>query len=238
MFVALSVSDDCDVSVETFVLFLDTTTSIRRTRKFTSSVSVWLLKELKFDFLINLSSINVYVYLTLTSIRFTGRFYRIASVFVFVAKCQRQHLEGRHRERGHCCSLRRLHQQIQHKRQTRHLVCTSFFSLPPVFTSRLQRHVCDDVAHFCRSDSESWKSFLVKPSLPIVLRLLEGLSRGHAPTQLLVGESLIPVLHKLEQVSSEGNIGTLAENLMEALLQNTTVALKVRVHLPLWRQNI
>ena len=37
------------------------------------------------------------------------------------------------------------------------------------------------------------------------------------------------MLHKLEQVSSEGNIGTLAENLMEALRENKQVAAKVSV---------
>ena len=72
-----------------------------------------------------------------------------------------------------------------------------------------------------------WKAFLAKPSLPFVLRLLGGMSQGHAPTQLLVGETLIPLLHKLEHVASQGNIGSLAENLMEALAKNSTVAQKV-----------
>ena len=35
--------------------------------------------------------------------------------------------------------------------------------------------------------------------------------------QRLVGESCVPELHRLEQLSAKGNIGTLAENCLEAL---------------------
>ena len=42
-----------------------------------------------------------------------------------------------------------------------------------------------------------------------------------------MGKGLISILHKLEQVSSEGSIGSLAENLMEALRGNQLVAEKV-----------
>ncbi|XP_014674376.1 PREDICTED: E3 ubiquitin-protein ligase UBR4-like [Priapulus caudatus] len=49
------------------------------------------------------------------------------------------------------------------------------------------------------SDSPEWKEFIGKPALPLILRLLTGLCRGHPPTQLLVAEGL-PVIHKLEQV--------------------------------------
>ena len=46
--------------------------------------------------------------------------------------------------------------------------------------------------------------------------------------QLELGNHLIPILHKLEQVSSDKHIGTMAENLMEALKTNPVVAAKVR----------
>ena len=81
--------------------------------------------------------------------------------------------------------------------------------------------------HSCSTDSEDWKEFISKPALPFVLRLLAGLSNGHAATQGLIGREIIPVLHKLEQVSSDEHIGSLAENLMEALRDNKEVAAKV-----------
>ncbi|PIK38842.1 hypothetical protein BSL78_24327 [Apostichopus japonicus] len=79
----------------------------------------------------------------------------------------------------------------------------------------------------CSLDSQPWKDFLAKPSLPFVLRLLSGLCKGHAKTQQLVGDKCIPAIHRLEQISSEEGIGSLAENLMEALKTNPEVAKKI-----------
>lgn len=84
--------------------------------------------------------------------------------------------------------------------------------------------LCDN-----RTDAENWKDFIQKPALSYVLRLLTGISQGHPPTQLLIGSECIPVLHKLEQASSDQHIGTMAENLLEALRQNEEVSLKVPV---------
>ena len=42
-----------------------------------------------------------------------------------------------------------------------------------------------------------------------------------------MGADLIPVLHKLEQASSDGHIGTLAENLMEALRESSATVAKI-----------
>jgi len=41
-----------------------------------------------------------------------------------------------------------------------------------------------------RVDSEGWKEFITKPSLPYALRLLAGLCNGHEPTQVCVIESV------------------------------------------------
>ncbi len=79
------------------------------------------------------------------------------------------------------------------------------------------------------TDSEDWKEFISKPALPFALRLLTGLSRGHPATQQLVGRDILPVLHKLEQVSSDEHIGTAAENLMEALKESQQVKARVRL---------
>ena len=81
--------------------------------------------------------------------------------------------------------------------------------------------------HFSRTDSEDWKEFISKPSLPYALRLLTGLSGGHTGIQQQIGKDIIPVLHKLEQVSSDEHIGTMAENLMEALKENQQVKARV-----------
>lgn len=69
-------------------------------------------------------------------------------------------------------------------------------------------------------DSDEWKNLLSKPVLPFVLRILAGLCRGHSDCQKLIGNSCVPELHRLEQVSAEGNIGSLAEEALEALRDN------------------
>ena len=64
--------------------------------------------------------------------------------------------------------------------------------------------------------------------------LFLGLCSGHAPSQELVGETMIPIVHKLEHMSSNTQIGSLAENLMEVLCQNDKVSEQVRLaYLPL-----
>jgi len=40
---------------------------------------------------------------------------------------------------------------------------------------------------------------------------------------------MLPVLHNLEQVSSDEHVGSLAENLLEALKENEKVSAKVRI---------
>ncbi|WAR30664.1 UBR4-like protein [Mya arenaria] len=74
------------------------------------------------------------------------------------------------------------------------------------------------------TDSENWKDFLSKQSLNYILRFLTGICDGHENTQLLLGNHLVPILHKLEQVSSDKHIGTMAENFMETLKKHPVVA--------------
>ncbi|XP_065141997.1 E3 ubiquitin-protein ligase UBR4 isoform X2 [Paramisgurnus dabryanus] len=76
-------------------------------------------------------------------------------------------------------------------------------------------------------DADVWKKFLARPALPFILRLLRGLATQHPPTQMLIGKDSITNLHKLEQVSSDEGIGTLAENLLEALREHAEVNLKI-----------
>uniref|UniRef100_A0A2R5LN58 Putative e3 ubiquitin-protein ligase ubr4 n=1 Tax=Ornithodoros turicata TaxID=34597 RepID=A0A2R5LN58_9ACAR len=75
--------------------------------------------------------------------------------------------------------------------------------------------------------AENWKEFTSKPALKYVLRILTGLSRGHETTQILVSAECIPIIHRLEQVSSDEHVGSLAENLMEALKEHPDVAQKI-----------
>ena len=68
-----------------------------------------------------------------------------------------------------------------------------------------------------RADDPDWKEFVGKPSLKYILRALAGLAEKHAPTQLAVSEASIPILHHMEQVSSDEHIGSLAEAVLESL---------------------
>ncbi|XP_063242107.1 E3 ubiquitin-protein ligase UBR4 isoform X2 [Bacillus rossius redtenbacheri] len=79
----------------------------------------------------------------------------------------------------------------------------------------------------CRADSDEWKEFITKPALKYVLRFLTGLASEHEPTQLAVAAQCIPVIHQLEQVSSDEHVGSLAENLLEALRANAQVASRI-----------
>jgi E3 ubiquitin-protein ligase UBR4 len=44
--------------------------------------------------------------------------------------------------------------------------------------------------------------------------------------QIEIGQEVLPILHNLEQISSDEHVGSLAENLLEALKENATVAAK------------
>uniref|UniRef100_F6VR91 E3 ubiquitin ligase UBR4 C-terminal domain-containing protein n=7 Tax=Ciona intestinalis TaxID=7719 RepID=F6VR91_CIOIN len=77
-------------------------------------------------------------------------------------------------------------------------------------------------------DAEDWKTFTSRPGLPYCLRMLTGLCTKHLLTQEMVGETAIPGLHRLEQVATEGGIGSLSENVLEALQEHAEVAKQVK----------
>lgn len=79
-----------------------------------------------------------------------------------------------------------------------------------------------------RTDSDELKEFISKPALKYILRFLTGMAYCHEKTQLAVSTAnTIPIIHRLEQVSSDEHVGSLAENLLEALCTNATVASKI-----------
>jgi E3 ubiquitin-protein ligase UBR4 len=78
------------------------------------------------------------------------------------------------------------------------------------------------ITTYLNSDYEIWKETLSRNSLPYVLRILTGLCRSHESIQDLIGESCLPILHKLEQFSSQNQVGVLAEDLLVALKQNAS----------------
>ncbi|KAK6636982.1 hypothetical protein RUM43_010649 [Polyplax serrata] len=78
-----------------------------------------------------------------------------------------------------------------------------------------------------RTDSFDWKEFISKPSLKYILRFLAGLATDHDSTQLAVSVDCIPIIHRLEQVSSDEHVGSLAENLLEALKSHPKVASRI-----------
>ncbi|XP_022771848.1 auxin transport protein BIG-like isoform X2 [Durio zibethinus] len=68
-----------------------------------------------------------------------------------------------------------------------------------------------------RSSAE-WESALKLPSVPLVLSMLRGLSMGHSATQRCIDEGgILTLLHALEGVSGENEIGAKAENLLDTL---------------------
>ena len=83
----------------------------------------------------------------------------------------------------------------------------------------LRRH-SPQVTTYLYSDFALWKEFISRNSLPYVLRILTGLCRSHQSIQDQIGESCIPLLHKLEQFSSGNLVSVLAEDLLAALKQN------------------
>ena len=75
-------------------------------------------------------------------------------------------------------------------------------------------------------DLAEWKEFVAKPSLKFILRLLTGLAHSHETTQLTLASDSIPVFHHLEQISSDEHVGSLAENLLEAMCGHPQVKKK------------
>lgn len=79
-----------------------------------------------------------------------------------------------------------------------------------------------------RTDSDELKEFISRPSLKYILRFLTGLATKHEATQLAISKDIIPIIHRLEQVSSDEHVGSLAENLLEALCTDAATAARVQ----------
>ncbi|XP_037957840.1 protein purity of essence isoform X2 [Teleopsis dalmanni] len=79
-----------------------------------------------------------------------------------------------------------------------------------------------------RIDSDELKEFISRPSLKYILRFLTGLATRHEATQLAISKDIIPIIHRLEQVSSDEHVGSLAENLLEALCTDAATAARVQ----------
>ncbi|KAA8547874.1 hypothetical protein F0562_004303 [Nyssa sinensis] len=63
-----------------------------------------------------------------------------------------------------------------------------------------------------------WAFGLKLPSVPVILSMLRGLSMGHLATQRCIDEGgILLLLHALEGVSGENEIGARAENLLDTL---------------------
>ncbi len=107
-------------------------------------------------------------------------------------------------------------------------------TLVPPFLPLLRRMEHRPKRSSCSVDAPEWKEFLCRPALKSVLRVLVGLCRGHEHSQTVVAADAIPIIHRLEQISTEQWLGSLAETLLEALLDNPKVAEKVRFVVELW----
>nr|ACI48997.1 hypothetical protein Cbre_JD01.004 [Caenorhabditis brenneri] len=81
---------------------------------------------------------------------------------------------------------------------------------------------------FQPTESPEWKVFLTRPSLKLILTLLAGLARGHKASQKEIAKTTLKLLHRLEQVASDNSIGTLAENVIEALNEDEEVRNQIK----------
>ncbi|KAL5723323.1 RING-type E3 ubiquitin transferase [Ranunculus cassubicifolius] len=83
------------------------------------------------------------------------------------------------------------------------------------------KHLSDSFAFAGQAgfkSSTEWTFGLRLPSVPLILSMLRGLSRGHLGTQMCIYEGgILPLLHALEGVSGENEIGARAENLLDTL---------------------
>ena len=81
----------------------------------------------------------------------------------------------------------------------------------------LRRNAPPITSVLVKADDPFWKEFVSKASLRYILRIVAGLAVDHSPTQLLISEQCIPILHQMEQVSSDEHVGSLAEAVLEAM---------------------
>lgn len=83
------------------------------------------------------------------------------------------------------------------------------------------RHLTDSFAFAGQAgfkSSAEWASGLKLPSVPLILSMLRGLSMGHLATQRCIDEGgILSLLHALEGVTGENEIGARAENLLDTL---------------------
>ncbi|KAL4322754.1 hypothetical protein S245_049914 [Arachis hypogaea] len=88
-------------------------------------------------------------------------------------------------------------------------------------TKAAMRHLKDsfpDVGQAGFKNKDEWAQGLTLPSVPLILSMLRGLSMGHLLTQICIDEEgILPLLHALEGVSGENEIGARAENLLDTL---------------------
>lgn len=88
-------------------------------------------------------------------------------------------------------------------------------------TKTAMRHLKDSFANAGQAGfktSPEWVQGLMLPSVPLILSMLRGLSMGHLQTQRCIDEEgILPLLHALEGVPGENEIGARAENLLDTL---------------------
>ncbi|XP_059670492.1 auxin transport protein BIG [Cornus florida] len=88
-------------------------------------------------------------------------------------------------------------------------------------TGSAVRHLRESFAFTGQAGLKSraeWASGLKLPSVPLILSMLRGLSMGHLATQRCIDDGgILPLLHALEGVSGEYEIGARAENLLDTL---------------------
>lgn len=100
------------------------------------------------------------------------------------------------------------------------MISTSLYSLK--CQSRIE-HVLPSINHI--EKTADWLEDI--HSLHINTAFFSGLATKHRGTQQAVAATCIPAIHRLEQISSDEHVGSVAENLLEALRDDPSIAVQV-----------
>ncbi|KAK6060279.1 hypothetical protein COOONC_02063, partial [Cooperia oncophora] len=77
---------------------------------------------------------------------------------------------------------------------------------------------------YSATESQEWKAFLLRPSLKLMLSFMHGMARSHEASQRALAEKTLHILPPFRAGGFlDNSIGTMAENVVEALKENTEV---------------
>lgn len=143
--------------------------------------------------------------------------------YLHFERYDREHTEDEHIHLDCFCCIAQGIENNANGRRLKDLMDSSFVD---DCLSHILKHSPTTTGSSILIENKAWKDLISKASLPFVLRILTGLCTGHDPIKMKLVQ-IIPTLHTLEQISSDERVGSLAENLLEAMKENVMVAEKI-----------